>query len=319
MNLVKRFWWILILVAVALLWWMYRPKPTVAPETERQALTSLEIEIDGGFAYVVTQPENRLEIAFLADTNVAGCKIDQLGTDLMILAGTLVEPAAPPPGGKFDLEGAVVTFPGLEASHPALVAPRAPGRPNPNRPADPNNPSQWEPLQFVANITTEFPASSLNPAWRSMVNGRLVLPGGTLKGLQPSDVIVNNGLFEFRRSGKAVFQQAMTDKTHYSVEVPRDRIELLLAGAKSGITRIIITPPSANEPVVLSLMGRHAQETPASLPIGSPVEDFCSYYQLLQPVPPQSEWLMPFYIGPPGGAGPGAGNPGPFCPPSWFP
>src|SRR5512145_2080818 len=121
MNLVKRFWWILILVAVALLWWMYRPKPTVAPETERQALTSLEIEIDGGFAYVVTQPENRLEIAFLADTNVAGCTIDQLGTDLMILAGTLVEPAAPPPGGKFDLEGAVVTFPGLEASHPALV------------------------------------------------------------------------------------------------------------------------------------------------------------------------------------------------------
>ena len=317
MNFVKQFWWLLLLLVIVLAWWAYARRD--AGPASRAVQTALDVEIDGGFAYVHTQAENRLEIAFLADTNVPGCKIDQLGTDLMVISGNIIEPASPPPGATFDLDNAVITFPDLESSNQPLAATRPSGRPNPNRPANPANAVEWEPLHWVARITDQYPASSLNPQWRGMVDGRMVLRGGTLIGMQPSDVIVNSGIFDFRNAAGSVYQQAITDKTRYTVEVPNDRVVILLAGAKSQVTRIVVTPRNPGEPVQLKVMGRHAQQTPASLPIGSPVDDFCSFYQLLQPVPPQTEWLMPFYLGDPGKPGQGQGNPGPFCPPTFYP
>jgi hypothetical protein len=147
-----------------------------------------------------------------------------------------------------------------------------------------------------------------------------VLRGGALKAMQPSDIIVNTGLFEFRNDAGPVFQQALTDKAHYGVTVPADRVEIRLEGAKSGLTQIVVQPASPGAPVTLKLMGKHA-DTPPSLPIGTPVEDFCVFYPLLQPIPKPEEWLKPVYIGPPVEAAPKetAPNPGPFCIPISFP
>ena len=82
------------------------------------------IEVSGGFAYVPTPADNKLEIAYLKDTKVTGCDVDQLGTDLVVEEGTIVEPSPAPPTRQFDLAGARVgdvsrpRIRGLERSWP---------------------------------------------------------------------------------------------------------------------------------------------------------------------------------------------------------
>ena len=313
--------WLLLLlvgIVVALVWWTTSQEDSAS--RSQAGRTTLEIEFDGGFAFVAPPSDNHLEIGFPANPNLPYCNIEPLATHLVIVSGNLVEPSALPAGGLFDLTGAVVQLPALESANLPLAANRPPGRPNPNKPKNPDDVKEWESLQWIVNITGEHTATTLNPSWRSLVNGRVVLRGGTLKGLQPSDVVVSSGMFEFRNSAGPVFQQAMTDKAHYSVDVPDAHVEMLLEGAKSGLRKIVVAPIGAGAPVVLKLMGSH-QSTPAELPIGAPVDDFCVFYPLLQPVPNPGDWLKPVYIGKAVEAGPpGASpNPGPFCPPTFFP
>jgi len=315
MEFVRRWWWLVLIALLVIGWLLYRP---TAPTPRVTASTDLQIEIYGGFAYVPTRPDNRLEIAYLEDTNVPGCVVHQLGVDLMVVGGTIVEPANPPATKMFDLESAVVTFPDLESANLPLTANRGPRPGSPYHPANPNNPPEWEDLQWVPGISPDVPNSSLNPDWRTLVDGRIVLRGGTIKGLLPSDVVVKDSIFEFRKGAAPVYSQAITDRTNYTVKVPSDRVTMLLSNAKSGVTRIVVTP-AANQPVSLKLIGRHAAQTPGSLPPGTPIPDFCAFYQLLQPVPPPSDWLIPHLASPaPGPGNLGKPSPGPFCPGDWF-
>ena len=173
----------------------------------------LQIEFYGGFAYVPTLAENRLEIAYLESTNVADCSVKQLGTDLQVIEGRIVEPSTPEASNRFNLDRAVVTFPALESGSIPLIVPRSqrPMTP-PFKPANTSRAAEWEDLKWVPNVREEL-KSSLNPDWRNLVNGRLVLRGGRVKGLHPSDVVVRDSEFEFRRKdGTPAFRQAITDR-----------------------------------------------------------------------------------------------------------
>ena len=302
-----------LLVAVTLTW-TGCGRPTAPPTAAGSA--ELQIIIHGGFAYVPTVTEQRVEVAYLKDTNVAGCQVDQLGTELVVDAGTIVEPNPPPGTRTFNLASAVVTFPDLESANIPLNAGRG-SRPGP--PYKPSTPNEWDDLKWVPGISPDFPSSSLNPEWRNLVDGRVVLKGGRIKGLAPSQSAIRNAVFEFRKGGVAAYQHAITERTEYSVRVPSDRVVMHLSGAASGVTRIVVTPPAPGQPVVLRLNGQHSAQTPAELALGEPVTDFCAFYQLLQPVPPEPDWLIPHFMGdasiPSGGVQP---SPGPFCPGDWF-
>jgi hypothetical protein len=282
--------------------------------------TRLALESFGGFAYVHSPQDSRLEIAYLRDSNSPGCSVDQLGVELMVISGNIIEPANPPANRIFDMEGAVVTFPDLEASAGTLVATRG-QRPN-GPPGNPNNPADWHDLKWVAGISPDYPNSSLNPNWRDTVDGRVVLTRGVIRGANPSDVVVKDAVFEFRRpSGTGTFRQAMTDTTMFEAQVPSDRIVMNLSGAKSGITRIVVTPVASGQPVQLKLMGRHVHGTPGALPLDAPISHFCAFYDLLQPRPAAADQLIPYFSGNPqvGAANRlGQPSPGPYCPGDWF-
>ena len=281
----------------------------------------LQIEFYGGFAYVPTLAENRFEVAYLESTSVSDCTVKQLGTDLQVVEGRIVEPANHDGSGRFNLERAVVTFPALESASIPLVVPRG-QRPTtpPFKPANPSNAAEWEDLKWVPNVREEL-KSSLNPDWRTLVNGRLVLRGGRVKGLHPSDVVVRDSEFEFRRkNGTPAFRQAITDRVQYDVRLPARQVELLLSGATSKTTRIVVAPESPGRPVILKVIGKHTEHTGEPLPIGSEIRDYCAFYQLLQPIPPSTDWLLPTYLGnsAPAGTGKGQPSPGPFCPGDFF-
>lgn len=328
------FKWLLLLliIAVALLAWYCRPRPPVAT-------TRLELESYGGFAYVQTPSEHKVEIAFLKDANVQEtdpatnqprtvCEVDQLGVDLLVVSG-VIESAPVPADRMFDLAGATVTFPDLEAHATALAVNRG-TRPTaaPFGPANPGDLAQWEDVKWVAGTTygqstSDYPASSLNPNWRSMVDGRVVLTHGEITATNPSDVGVKDSIFEFKSSGgtKTSYKQAMTDRTYFRADVPSDRIVIHLTGATKTTTNpIIIRPVSQGRPVKLKLIGRHVHQTPPVLPVNAAVEHYCAFYQLLQPVPPARDQLIPhLFTGPPvASTTSGQPSPGPYCPPDWF-
>src|SRR5262245_56229658 len=142
------FKWLLLLliVVIACLAWCYRPqRPT--------ATTRLELEAYGGFAYIHTPGEDKVEIAFLKDAHLEEhdpttnqprtvCDVDQLGVDLLVVSGVIDSPDRPD-NRMFDLAGATVTFPDLKASAKTLVVNRGP-RPAaaPFGPANPNDPAE---------------------------------------------------------------------------------------------------------------------------------------------------------------------------------
>lgn len=314
MSFVRRWWWLLLVLLIGVAWMLYRNPPAVS----QQASTELQIEVYGGFAFVPTPADRQLEIAYLKDTAVTDCTVKQLGTDLMVEEGTIVEPATPPPSKMFDLAGTVVKFPDLEAAKPPLNATRG-NRPTspPFGPVDPDNPAHWEPLHWVPSLSAEHTTSSLNPRWRELVNGRVVLHGGRIKGLHPSDVVVKGSLFEFRRGSTPVFRQAITDRLEYSVRVPSDRVVMLLDGPHP--TKKVVITSNPGRPVRLRLLGRHAKSTGGTLPVGAGIEHYCAFYQLMQPIPAPAEWLLPYYVGSatPANAA-GQPSPGLFCPGDWF-
>jgi hypothetical protein len=294
----RGYWWLLAAVLVALLVAYLWPRPT--------ASTSVEMEVYGGFAYVPSG--NTLEIAYMKATDFDGCKVTPIGTELQVKDGTDIVDAQPNPipgNKKFNLAGAVVTFPDMtDGGAPIVVRPV--DRPNipPVQPANTDNSADWEDLKWVASTGDDFRKTNpLNPAWRDLVDGRVVLTGGKLVGDHPDDPVVQVGVFDFKRgyaaaaNTPAVYRQALTDRTKYTVTVPKDQIVLKISGSKAGWTRIVVKPSSPGGTVKLKLSGLHSHETPGELGVGDPMLDFCQFYQILKPVPSRDQQLIPYFMG----------------------
>src|SRR5690349_11082876 len=78
--------------------------------------TVLEIEINGGFAYIPEPGNKKLAIAYLNSYSGPDCNVSQIGTELMIIRGTVAayDGTKPMPASRiFDLNKAKVTFKAL--------------------------------------------------------------------------------------------------------------------------------------------------------------------------------------------------------------
>ena len=330
------FKWVLVVAVIIVMiavWYVAQPK------------TTLDIEIAGGFAYVTPQPgstDNHVEVAYLnswtykedIDPATPGdevvCDVQQIGTKLKLVTGSIVDFAPstfPIPGNReFMLDKAVVTFPAVEAASQSLSINRnPPWPPTPAEPGNPDNDPEWEDLKWVPSLSeyhkTLTPAHSLDPNWRNIVNGRVVLRGGALKAGYPTNSRFRRGRLDFKRNGVSKVVAA-TDKTVYSItlptrELPNGNLEILFSGASSGLTKLVIKPD--NKVVAFTLNGIHNMGAPIPAP-GAELKDFCTFYQLFQPPVKAAEYVRPYYVAaPPGpGGGGGAGSPGFFCPGDWF-
>ena len=295
--------------------------------------TDLQIDISGGFAIVPTLAEDRLEIAYLnkilIEETTAGvkkevCNVEPVGTELMVLRGdidyALTDPA-PPDDRIFNLDGAVVKFPALEAASIPLSATRKAWPPSPMWPANPKTEGEWKDLQFVPSLTDHI-GKSIDPKWRDnvkVVNGRVVLKGGTIVGTHPTDPTAEATVFKYEKSGSSI-TAASTDKAIYTVKVPDDKIEIVFTGAKHGFNRLVIRPTKPNQPVRLRMRGLHAMNSPPSYANDQELADFCAFYALVQPPPASAEWLRLKYVTPTFTPGPNTSKPSPgfFCDPNWF-
>ncbi len=318
----KHWWkWLVMVLLLIIIWVVVKPAPKPTPSTR------LEIEITGGFAYVPTPAQNLLEVAYLNDVAMkdgAGatiCEVDQIGTELMVERADIVtaDPMAAPANKKFNLDKAVVTFPALETAGLPLSISKGAWPPSQVKPGNPDDDGEWKDMKYVPGLKDYHSGSSLRPDWRSVVNGRVVLKGGTIVGTRPSDPVIKKAHFDFKASGVSKFMGAITDKTIYVVQVPGNEVEILLSNATSGYTRFVVKP-SASYPaaVRLTLKGLHAMSTSGSLTGGQPLNDFCSFYELLQPVPNVADWLVPHYVALPATTAGGQPSPGFFCPGDWF-
>jgi hypothetical protein len=283
----------------------------------------LEIVIDGGFAYIPSGT-NTLNIAYLNDWKYTGandldpetpattvfCDVKQMGTKLQVKNGDVVVPG--PTQTEFDLDGAVVTFPALQGSSAGLSATRPRRTSSPFKPGNANDPNHWVDLRFISSLRSEHGAK-LNPKWKGIVNGAMVVRGGSLKALKPGKFA--GSTFEFRRSGKPQFEQSMSDRTLYAVEVMADQIEIEL-DTDSGVQKIVVRPkPGPTRTVELALTGIHNMI--GGLPVGAELTEHCTFYQLFDPVPQPATWLRPHLMAP-HTAVLQPHSPGFFCPGEWF-
>jgi hypothetical protein len=334
-----------VLLAVA---WYWRGGPGVGPVAPT---TKLVIEVSGGFAYVApTGSDNHLEIAYLNDfvlwndANGNGtmepneiefddlnnngrrdpgepdmCNVNQIGSELKVTKGTIIshDPSTQPlPASKeFNLDKAVVKFPALETANIPLTIGNLNWPPPAANPLNADVEAEW--ADMVPALLKHHTTSVIDPNWRTMVNGRVVLPGGLIKAAIPSSPIFKKARFDFKANHSSKFKAAMTDRTKYTVDVPAGTVEIQLSGAANGFTRLVIQPQGNT--VELTLRGMH--DMGSSIPgDGAPLKDFCAFYQLMQPRPDKKEFLVPHYIAAAGGTGGGGGLPSPgfFCPGEWF-
>ena len=331
--------WVWVAVALGLIsllaWYVYQPK------------TAIDIEITGGFAYITPQPasaDNRVEVAYLnswtykedIDAASAGeeviCDVHQLGTILHLTTGDIVSYAPStfslPPDRNFRVNGAVITFPAIDADDQKLAINRqAPWPPSPAQPANSGSDPEWEDLKWVPSLSEYFaaqtPPHTLDPNWRSIVNGRMVLRGGDLRAAYPSNSRFRDARLDFKRGGSSKHVVAATDRTIYSIQIPtrslpNGNLEILFnPAAERGLTRLEIKPIAGV--ISLKLIGEHdmsMQQIPAD---GAELKDFCAFHQLLQPPVRANEFLRPHYKA--AASGPGSGgspSPGWFCPGDWF-
>ena len=279
--------------------------------------TVLEIVAHGGFAYVYE--DQHLEIAYLTSTT-GPCTVTQLGTTLEVAAGGgRITSSNPPADGVFNLQGTVVTFPGMDPS--GSVVALGVGRPNaPFHPAHPDVETNWRDLKWVPYVRPNYPGS-INTNWRTLplIDGRLVLTDGKIVGGGPSDQGATSGMYRFRRTSDTLtFDQAITDRTKYSVRLPG--VQVVVNLTKGGTTTAVtIAPSSSGQPVKLELKGKHSSSASSAT-----IAHFCAFYELLDPVPPMGERFIPTFIDPATGlpcvtGTPGCQpSPGAFCPGDWF-
>jgi hypothetical protein len=246
------------------------------------------------------------------------CNVDQIGTQLIVDRGVVessVGGATVVVGQPQDIDKAVIRFPALETANIPLTIDKGPTwPPTPATPGNPDNEADWK--DMVPTLRS-YHGGTINPNWQSIVNGRIVLPGGNIKATLPSNSLFKKAHFEFKASNALKFKAAMTDKMIYTVDVPGPTVELQVTGATSGLTKLVLQPQGNR--VVLFLRGRHNMSVPGDQ---APLKDFCTFYQLLQPMPDPKDFLTPTYIAatpatppPPGTQKP---SPGFFCSGDWF-
>ena len=351
-----RKWLVLVVVVCVLLavvWYVTKGTSPVGPTPKASGTTKLQITITGGFAYVApTGTDNHLEIGYLEDwvlrkdVNNNGvmeptepaifddlnnngvqdanepdkCNVNQMGTELVIDRGTIQghEPSATPlPANRvFDLDKAVVKFPALETANIPLTIGRGTAwPPTPDEPADPDNEGHWK--DMVPSLKAYHAGTTINPNWRDMVNGRVVLPGGNIRATLPSNAIFKKAHFDFHANNAFKFKAAMTDKNIYTVDVPGSTIELQISNATSGLTKLVLQPQGNR--VELILRGKHDSTVPGD---HEPLRDFCTFYQLMQPMPDPKDFLLPIFVAVPPLPTPPPGSPKPspgfFCSGDWF-
>ena len=325
--------------------------PSASPGSASQATTAtttttLIIEITGGFAYIPDVPKRTFEIAYLKDfilgTDTNGndkidpseaeyddlnnngkrdlgepdsCNVDEIGTELTVLRGKIVSPAAPPANRTFDLDGTVVTIPALDKTTTPLTYTRPIGHPSPPKPTSSN---LWSHLQYVPSLKDFHPNTGIRPSWRDEVDGRVVLKGGSVVATVPTDPAIENADFEFKQGTTPRGNFAVTDKIIYTVDVPGTFVELILARSLASTT-LRIEPPAPGRPVRLKLHGLHGADGISSFTKGQEVRDFCAFYSLLEPKQARSNMVRMFYNGPSTNPGPsGQPSPGYFCPGDGF-
>lgn len=302
----------------------------------------LEILIDGGFAYIPEEP-NTLNIAYLNSWKYTGaddanptttastvfCDVPQMGTDLAVLDGDVVSPD--PTERTFEVSFRGISFPALQNSNAPLNANRPRRTASPHKPADPGNPADWEDLRFVPSLKSEHGAR-LNPDWPYMVNGLMVLRGGTLTGQRPGNYMAND-TFEFKRNSVIArlwtsmamlnrkFEQSVTDRTLYTVDIPAEQVEIELYDLDDfdfgGSERVVVKPHGASRTVRLQLTGRH--EARGMFSQGQQLKEHCTFYQLLDPVPQPASWFRVYYKPQPSTTPQAMPmSPGYFCPGDWF-
>ncbi len=297
------------------------PGPSSATSTA--PMTKLIIEITGGFAYVPEVSGRTLNIAYLNDVEiketVAGveriiCQVDQIGTELSVLRGNIVDPplSQVPPNRTFNLDKAVVKIPALNTVNTPLIYNRPAFPPSP---AKPTNANHWKNLQYVPSLKDHHPNSGIRPTWRNEVNGRVELRGGTLEATVPTDPGIEKADFEFKKGTTSRGSFAATDKTIYTVDVPGNFVELQVTGWGYSFGTVKIEPPNPGQPVRLKLKGLHAPNAVSSFLPGDEVKDFCAFYSLIEPKQSSSEMVKVYYNGPPTSSFPPGAKPSPgyFC------
>jgi len=311
-------WWMVILciavVAVIAYFWASRTKEIANVARPQQDVnTTVDMTILGGFTYVHSTANRTYEVAYLNQVKKETCDVPRLHVTLKVINGTITSPS-PPPNKTFDLNGAVVTFSGSSPS--GTASGNGPGTlSGSDQPTDPDDPTKWEDLKYVPNIFRKFPGSPIASNWRTLpvVNGRVVLTNGTLKGGKPTYPEAVRALWDFKKlnaSGAPDFTQAVTNETLYRTTLPGASLTITLTRT-TGTTAIVIASNSGH--VELSLHGSHPG-APPTLPAGAPDKDFCAFYEILQSPPAVADRLLPHFVP---AAAPTGGTvsplPGPLC------
>jgi hypothetical protein len=286
----------------------------------------------GGFAYVYDPQKKMVEIAFMKSVNQDGCKVDQVGVELKIDEGKILEPLGHSP--TFDVSQSVITFEAATNSGVTLIGSGRPAAPF--HPADVTNDDHWKDVKWVPDTgysaTTGEARPPLVSDWRtSKVNGRMVLTQGIMQAGKPSDGAALLGTWKFHKEsdpsgtdGKA-FEQSISDRMHYRVTLSGKKVVINLSGGP--VPKIIVKPSEKRGTVGLMLIAKHPPQTPVVFNVGDPIRHFCAFYTLLQNPPPAAERLIPYYNGIPststvaqnivGAAAGGSPTPGAYCPGDW--
>jgi hypothetical protein len=311
----------------------------------RDPKVTMQVTMTGGFAYIgpPAPTDNQLSVAYLnswhleeGDQDGDGkldvvCDVKQLGTELVLKKGVVVdwEPKSlPKPGIEFDLKTATVRFPVLDLANQPLAIGRDTWTGPPTEPADPDKPSDWKNLKWVPSLK-EFHGGAIDPNWPNIVNGYIALRGGELIASTPSEQKFKKAKFDFKQANTSKHKVSLTDTTIYSIDIAKSlmtggNLEVLISYKETrpnGYTKLVIQPQGNK--VEFTLTGEHAMGP--DLGDGEPLKDFCAFYQLLQPRPAATDFLVPYYIKAPSTMPPpsaqviaGSGSPGFFCIGDWF-
>jgi hypothetical protein len=293
--------------------------------------TSLELTAHGGFAYVYDPQTKMVEVAFMKSVDEDGCKVDQVGVELKIDEGKILEPLGHSP--TFDVSNSVITLEGADNSGVTLIGS---GRPTaPFHPADVTKDEHWQDVKWVPD--TGYPATGgARPAlvsdWRtSKVNGRMVLTQGIMQAGKPSDGAALLGTWKFHKESdpggtdSKAFEQSISDRVNYRVTLSGKKVVINLSGGS--VPRIVVKPSEKRGTVGVMLIGKHPPQTPVEFKVGDPITHFCAFYTLLQNPPAADQRLIPHFGGIPststvaknivGSGGGGSPTPGAFCPGDW--
>jgi len=294
--------------------------------------TKLEIDMTGGFAFVPSKDKKMLEVAYLNSVDEPGCKVEQIGTQLVIVRADIIQsnPAAPEER-IYDLAGWDVSFPALDATKDKVKGLRNTSMPSPRLPGPTG---KWTKSEYVPGMKSHHKQSSVRADWDKFISGKMILKGGHITGSTPSDPLMKDAKFTFKITGTADQQAAVTDKMVYTVYVPGEQVEMVLTkrpvegqSGRGETKRLVLKAPETGKPVRLTLRGLHSM--PMTGAYGSvEMKDFCAFYSLVQdkdgnPIPPAKR-LRIFYEGPRSQAGmtpeehAAQPSPGFYCNGDWF-